>query len=137
MTSPIGERFLADEHQRAQLGRAALELAASRDALAEAADFVRTEAPVPPRAGIDRPSDDEAMEVAYEIARQLAPGASERDRERRLPGPELDPLSSSGLLAVTVPRSHGGADVSFETVGRIFQILSTADPAIGQLPQNH
>jgi SfnB family sulfur acquisition oxidoreductase len=82
-------------------------------------------------------SDAEALHVAHEVARLLAPGASERDRERRLPGPELDTLSSSGLLAVTVPRSHGGADVSYQTVGRIFQILSAADPAIGQLPQNH
>lgn len=82
-------------------------------------------------------SDAEALQVAHEVARQLAPGASDRDRERRLPGPELDTLSSSGLLAVTVPHTHGGADVSYETVGRIFQILSAADPAIGQLPQNH
>ena len=82
-------------------------------------------------------SDEEALEVAREVARQLAPGASERDRKRQLPSPELDTLSTSGLLAVTVPRSHGGADVSYETVGRIFQILSAADPAIGQLPQNH
>jgi SfnB family sulfur acquisition oxidoreductase len=82
-------------------------------------------------------SDEEALNVAHEVARQLAPGASERDRERRLPGPELDTLSSSGLLAVTVPRTHGGAAVSHDTLGRIFQILSAADPAIGQLPQNH
>jgi SfnB family sulfur acquisition oxidoreductase len=82
-------------------------------------------------------SDAEAIHVAHEVARQLAPGASERDREQRLPGPELDTLSGSGLLAVTVPRTHGGADVSHVTVGRVFQILSAADPAIGQLPQNH
>jgi SfnB family sulfur acquisition oxidoreductase len=82
-------------------------------------------------------SDAEALEVAREVARELAPGASARDRERALPGPELDILSRSGLLAVTVPRTHGGADVSNETVGRLFQILSAADPAIGQLPQNH
>jgi SfnB family sulfur acquisition oxidoreductase len=82
-------------------------------------------------------SDAEALHVAHEVARQLAPGASQRDRDRRLPSPELDTLSSSGLLAVTVPRTHGGADVSYATVGRIFQILSAADPAIGQLPQNH
>jgi SfnB family sulfur acquisition oxidoreductase len=82
-------------------------------------------------------SDAEALQVARDVAGQLAPGASARDRERQLPGPELDTLSSSGLLAVTVPRTYGGADVSFETVGKIFQLLSAADPAIGQLPQNH
>lgn len=82
-------------------------------------------------------SDDEALGVARDIAQQLAPGASERDRKGQVPERELDLVSSSGLLAITVPRSHGGADVSHETVGRVFQILSAADPAIGQLPQNH
>jgi SfnB family sulfur acquisition oxidoreductase len=82
-------------------------------------------------------SDAEALQIAQDIARQLAPGACERDRQRTLPGRELDLLSSSGLLAVTVPRTHGGADVSYATLGRIFQILCAADPAIGQLPQNH
>lgn len=82
-------------------------------------------------------SDAEAVQVAHELARALAPGAAARDRRRPLPAPELDMLSKSGILAVTVPRTHGGADVSNQTVGRIFQILSAADPAIGQLPQNH
>jgi SfnB family sulfur acquisition oxidoreductase len=82
-------------------------------------------------------SDAEALQIARETARELAPGASARDRERRLPGPELDTLSRSGLLAVTVPRTHGGPDVRHATVARVFQILSAADPAIGQLPQNH
>ena len=82
-------------------------------------------------------SDAEALQVAQEVAHQLAPGASQRDRDRRLPAAELDILSSSGLLAVTVPRAYGGADVSHATVARLFQILSAADPAIGQLPQNH
>jgi SfnB family sulfur acquisition oxidoreductase len=82
-------------------------------------------------------SDQEAVQVAHDVAQQLASGASERDRKRPLPDRELDLLSSSGLLAITVPKTHGGADVSYETVGRVFQILSAADPAIGQLPQNH
>lgn len=82
-------------------------------------------------------SDAEAIQVAHEIARSLAPGASARDRARKIPLAELDELSASGLLAVTVPREYGGADVSFETVTTVFQILSAADPAIGQLPQNH
>ncbi len=82
-------------------------------------------------------SDEEAVQVAYEMARLLAPGASARDRERRLPAAELDQISASGLLGITVPRTWGGADVSYETVARVFQILSAADSAVGQLPQNH
>lgn len=46
-------------------------------------------------------------------------------------------LSASGLLGVTVPRAYGGADVSFETIAKILQLISAADPAIGQLTQKH
>src|SRR5207237_4055645 len=45
--------------------------------------------------------------------------------------------SSYGLLAITVPRAYGGADVSAETVAQVFQILAAADPAVAQLPQSH
>jgi SfnB family sulfur acquisition oxidoreductase len=82
-------------------------------------------------------SDAEALRVAREFAVTLSPGASERDRARDIPFVELDALSASGLLGVTVPRAFGGADVSYATITTIFQILSAADPAIGQLPQNH
>jgi SfnB family sulfur acquisition oxidoreductase len=82
-------------------------------------------------------SDDEAIRVAREFARVLAPGASERDRTRRIPVAELDELSANGLLAITVPREFGGADVSNETAARVFQILSAADPAVTQLPHSH
>ncbi len=82
-------------------------------------------------------SDEEAITVARTLASRLAEGAIARDQERCLPAAELDLLSASGLLAITVPRAHGGADVSIATVIEVFRILSTADPAIGQLPQNH
>lgn len=82
-------------------------------------------------------SDAEALRVAHEVARSLAPGASARDRERTVPTAELDELSASGLFGITVPRAYGGADVSTETLVTVFQILSAADAAIGQLPQNH
>ena len=82
-------------------------------------------------------SDEEAIAVAREVAARLLPGASARDRERTLPAAELDELSRSGLMGISVPRSFGGAGVSTETLVTVFQILSAADPAIGQLPQNH
>jgi SfnB family sulfur acquisition oxidoreductase len=82
-------------------------------------------------------SDSEAVRVAQELARYLAPGASARDRERRVPLAELDEISASGLFGITVPRAYGGADVSAETLARVFRIISAADAAIGQLPQNH
>jgi len=90
----------------------------------------------PPRAHIIS-SDAEALAVAREVAALLAPEASTRDRERRKPVAELDLLSDRGLLALTVPRTHGGADVSAATLAGVFQILAAADPAVAQLPQSH
>jgi len=82
-------------------------------------------------------SDQEALDAAHRLAALFAPGASERDRERRLPWAELDLWSESGLGGITVPRAHGGADVSFATLAEVFVILSAADPSLGQIPQNH
>lgn len=81
--------------------------------------------------------DAEAIAVAHAYAALLADGAIERDRDQLVPQAEMDALSRSGLLAITVPREFGGADVTFETVAEIFRIISAADPAIGQIPQNH
>lgn len=82
-------------------------------------------------------TDTEALAAAREVAALLAPEASTRDRERRKPLAELDLLSERGLLALTVPRDHGGADVSAETLAQVFQIIAAADPAVAQLPQSH
>ncbi|QEU77908.1 SfnB family sulfur acquisition oxidoreductase [Streptomyces subrutilus] len=64
-------------------------------------------------------------------------GACARDAERRLPRAELDRLSASGLLAVTVPAEHGGADVSAETLAEVFRLLAAADASLAQIPQSH
>ncbi|WP_404993903.1 SfnB family sulfur acquisition oxidoreductase [Cupriavidus pauculus] len=82
-------------------------------------------------------SDAEALDAARELAAVFADGASRRDRERLLPWAELDRWSASGLGAITVPRAYGGADVSYATLAEVFAILSAADAALGQIPQNH
>jgi SfnB family sulfur acquisition oxidoreductase len=82
-------------------------------------------------------SDREAIEAAEHFAARFAAGAAERDRKRIIPRKELDELSASGLLAVGVPRSYGGAGVSNVTLTEVFRILSKGDPNIGQIPQNH
>ncbi len=81
--------------------------------------------------------DQEALDVARALAVDFAEDASRRDRERILPWDELDRWSESGLGGITVPREYGGADVSFATLAEVFSILCTADPALGQIPQNH
>lgn len=82
-------------------------------------------------------SDAEAIAAAHRVAQGLAEGAIDRDRDQLVPIAEMNALSEAGLLGITVPAAQGGADVSFETVAEVFRILSAADPAIGQVPQNH
>jgi SfnB family sulfur acquisition oxidoreductase len=82
-------------------------------------------------------SEDEALAVARRLADEFAVGASRRDYERALPHEELDKLSASGLLAITVPAEYGGIDVSNAVLAEVTAILSEADSSIGQIPQNH
>src|ERR1700677_4530578 len=87
---------------------------------------------------VQRISDDaHALAAARRLADEFAPGAASRDRERLLPWAELDLWSESGLGTITVPREYGGADVSLATLAEVFVILCAADPALGQIPQNH
>ncbi|MFI0966310.1 SfnB family sulfur acquisition oxidoreductase [Streptomyces sp. NPDC021080] len=81
--------------------------------------------------------DAEALAVAAALADEFRAGAPARDAERRLPHEELKRLSASGLLAVTVPAGHGGADVSAQTLAEIFRLLASADASLAQIPQNH
>ena len=81
-------------------------------------------------------SDAEAIKAARAVARLFAEGAAERDRDRRLPWDEIEAFTASGLGGITVPRDHGGAEVSHATVAEIFAILAAADGSAGQVPQN-
>lgn len=81
--------------------------------------------------------DADALDAASRLAAHFAQGASDRDRRRILPWDELDLWSESGLGAITVPKEYGGAAVSYATLAEVFVLLCTADPALGQIPQNH
>ena len=82
-------------------------------------------------------SEDEAIRAAEGLAAEFAVGAAERDRERRLPGREVERFSRSGLWAIGVPRRFGGLGASYRTIVRVIDLISAADPSIGQIPQNH
>jgi SfnB family sulfur acquisition oxidoreductase len=82
-------------------------------------------------------SDAEAIEVAERLAKTFSTGASDRDRFRRWPVEELDAFSQSGLWSINVPRKFGGPEVSYATLAKVFEIISSADPSLGQIPQNH
>ena len=82
-------------------------------------------------------SASEAVEAAEALAAEFAGGAADRDRYRKLPFHEMDRLSASGLLAITVPAEYGGADLPPGTVADVIRILATGDPNIAQIPHSH
>ncbi|WP_062119416.1 SfnB family sulfur acquisition oxidoreductase [Aureimonas sp. AU40] len=95
--------------------------------------------------GLPRPSapahviadDAEAIAVATAIADRIRPGAARRDAERIWPVEELDAYSQSGLWSINVPKAYGGPEVSYATLAKVIEIVSAADPSIGQITQNH
>lgn len=82
-------------------------------------------------------TDAEAIAAAHRLAAAYLPGAAERDRDRRLPYAEVEQYSASGLGGITVPREHGGPDLSTATLAEVTAIISAADASLGQIPQNH
>jgi len=81
--------------------------------------------------------DAQALAAAHALAVELQREAAVRDRERRLPWPELERYVRSGLWGITVPQAYGGAGVSHVTLAEVTAIIAAADGAIGQIPQNH
>lgn len=97
---------------------------------------------VPPVPRLSEPAhvikdDAEAIAVAHKLAAQFAEGASQRDRDRVWPVAELDAYSQSGLWSLNVPKAYGGPELSYVTIDTVIQIISAADPSIGQITQNH
>ncbi|CAI8712553.1 Acyl-CoA dehydrogenase [Pseudomonas chlororaphis] len=82
-------------------------------------------------------SDEQALIVASDLAEDFKRDSALRDRERRLPHPELEAFSRSGLWGISVPREYGGAGVSNVTLANVIALIAQADGSLGQIPQNH
>lgn len=78
-----------------------------------------------------------ALETARELRDSFAAGASRRDAERELPFAQVAELAASGLLAITVPAEHGGADLPVAVVAEVIRLISEGDPNLGQIPHSH
>ncbi|MEW9680913.1 SfnB family sulfur acquisition oxidoreductase [Pseudomonas sp. TE50-2] len=81
-------------------------------------------------------NDEEALQAARELAEVARQQAAKRDQQRKLPWAEIEQFTRSGLGSISVPKAFGGPEVSFETIAEVFRLISAADPALGQIPQN-
>ena len=82
-------------------------------------------------------SDAEAIQVAKNLAKEFAKEASQRDYERRLPLEEIQLYSQSGLWGINIPQAFGGAEVKYRTLAEVVKTISSVDPSLGQIAQNH
>lgn len=82
-------------------------------------------------------SDEQALIVASDLAEDFKRDSALRDRERRLPHPELEAFTRSGLWGISVPKEYGGAGVSNVTLAKVIALIAEADASLGQIPQNH
>ena len=80
---------------------------------------------------------EEAVAAAREYAESIAGGVIERDRSGSVPVRELAALDASGLLAITVPRAHGGPELGASALAEVIRVIAAVDPAIAQVPQAH
>lgn len=71
-------------------------------------------------------NDAEALQAARELAEVAREQAARRDQQRKLPWAEIELFTRSGLGSISVPKAHGGPDVSFETVAEVFRLISAA-----------
>src|SRR5690606_977967 len=81
--------------------------------------------------------DDEAVRIARDLLPRPAVGADRRDAERELPWEQVAQIRASGLLGITVPRSHGGAGAAAATVAEALRLVGTVDLSLAQILQPH
>ena len=81
-------------------------------------------------------TDSEALQAAHELAQAAREHAAQRDQQRKLPWSLIEQFTQIGLGSISIAREFGGPQVSFVTLAEVFAIISAADPALGQIPQN-
>ncbi|HSX68733.1 SfnB family sulfur acquisition oxidoreductase [Nocardioides sp.] len=80
---------------------------------------------------------EEAVCTATQLARELAASSARRDRDRVTAHAEIDAVTASGLLAITVPAAFGGSDLPVAVVAEVFRLLAAGDPNVAQIPHSH
>jgi SfnB family sulfur acquisition oxidoreductase len=78
-----------------------------------------------------------ALRAATVLSEELSAEATVRDAERLLPVREVEHLSWSGLLGITVPKALGGSGLPVSVVAEVFRVLAIGDPNVAQIPHSH
>lgn len=82
-------------------------------------------------------SADDALDVAAKLSAEFDAQAPDRDADRLLPHEQIKALKESGLLAISVPVTHGGIDAPATVLAEVFRLIAHADPSLSQIPHSH
>ncbi|MFT8897621.1 MAG: acyl-CoA dehydrogenase family protein [Acetobacter sp.] len=69
------------------------------------------------------------VEVPDELVRRFAERAADHDRRGEIGFDNLEDLRKAGLLALAVPRSHGGGGISLRQIAHIVARVAEGDPS--------
>ena len=72
-----------------------------------------------------------------DVFAEVGAGAAERERERRLPYPEVELLREAGFTRVTLPREFGGDAADEREFFELLTELARRDPNLAQLFRSH
>jgi alkylation response protein AidB-like acyl-CoA dehydrogenase len=79
----------------------------------------------------------EAVLAARRYADSIAGPVIERDRAGAGPAAGLAALAATGLLAITVPREHGGPGLTASVLAEVVRTIAAADPGVAQAAREH
>lgn len=82
-------------------------------------------------------SNAEAIQVAREVAIEIAALAADPASNKTLPYRQAQLISQSGLTGIYVPKALGGLGADIPTVVEVVRLISAADGGVGQLLQIH
>ncbi|BCI68904.1 acyl-CoA dehydrogenase family protein [Acetobacter aceti] len=69
------------------------------------------------------------VEVPDELVRRFAERAADHDRRGEIGFDNLEDLRKAGLLALAVPRSHGGSEITLRQIAHIVARVAEGDPS--------
>ncbi|WP_437882353.1 acyl-CoA dehydrogenase family protein [Pseudomonas sp. LRF_L74] len=81
--------------------------------------------------------EQEVASILDRLVPLVAESVVQRDADGTLPSQALEAIAASGLLALNVPKRHGGIEASAVTIGLVCRRIAMADPSVAQIFQPH
>lgn len=81
--------------------------------------------------------EEEVPSILDRLVPLIAEGAIARDASGEVAVDAVALIAASGLLALNVPRRHGGPEAGARTIAHVYRCIAMADPSVSQIFQPH